>query len=119
MPDDLKNLEKEVLEHLNKLDVETLSILEKYSEEHAKSQRVQTLISTVIATIAGAAVTSTYVFPDLDTTIVGGASAVFGVVLAYFALRERRKEHSELIRSILEKDINLSSIDVEIKKKEN
>ncbi|WP_016954360.1 hypothetical protein [Catenovulum agarivorans] len=118
MSEDIQKIENDVLRKLNDLDVETLNLLEKYAEEHAKALRAQTLVSTVIASIAGAAATSAFVFPEIDKLLLGISSTIFGVLLGFLALRERRKEHSELIRKILDTELGIDSLgELELKKR--
>lgn len=105
MAESFRDLEEEVLQRLQKLDVDTLSVLEKYSEVHSKSLRTQTLVSTAIASIAGAAVTAAYIFPEVDKAVVAVGSVIFGVCLGFFALKERRKEHNLLIKQLLDSEV--------------
>ena len=119
MPDNLGDIEKEFLEKLNKLDVETLNVIEKYSEAHSKSLRAQTWVSTVIASIAGAAVTAAYIFPEIEKLSIIIGSVVFGVFLGYFALKERTKEHRFLIHELLSKEIHITGTEEAIKIKKD
>jgi hypothetical protein len=119
MPDNLADIEKKYLEKLNNLDVETLNVLEKYSEAHSKSLRAQTWVSTVIASIAGAAVTAAYIFPEIDKLSIIIGSAAFGVFLAYFALKERSKEHRIFINDLLDKEIHIIGNDEAIRIKKD
>ncbi|HFQ5238259.1 TPA: hypothetical protein ACGUS9_004176 [Vibrio vulnificus] len=88
-------------ENMKKADAETLVFLAKYSKKTQSLQRMQVFVSTIIATIAGAAVLASYVFPEMSKLSVGVGSAIFGlstVVISYF---QQKKEKEQLISKIL------------------
>ena len=99
-------------ENMKKADPETLVFLAKYSKKTQSLQRMQVFVSTIIATIAGAAVFASYVFPEVSKLSVGIGSAIFGlstVIISYF---QQKKEKQQLISKILKSTQTLSDEDL-------
>ncbi|MFA0305310.1 hypothetical protein AB4543_05395 [Vibrio splendidus] len=88
-------------DNMKKADAETLVFLAKYAKETQTLQKTQVLISTVIATIAGAAVVANYIFPELGKLYVGIGSVVFGSITVLVSYFQHKKEKSQLISRIL------------------
>jgi hypothetical protein len=101
-----------IAKNLEKASAEDLVLLAKYSNNKKKMQRVQVFISSTIATMAGAAIVATYLFPELDKLNVIVGSSIVGVITVALSFWQRKKEESTLLRKLLNDSDNPTPEDI-------
>lgn len=71
--------------------------LSKYSKEKRRFASASTLVSALIASVAGFGIAAAFFFPNLDKTLLASLAALFGSLVAVISLWERRREELRLI----------------------
>lgn len=91
-----------------RLDEKTWRSLSRYSSERRKFAKTSTIVSTLIASILGLALTVSAIFPQSSVALVAVVSTILGALVAWFSFWERHKEERRLITHLLG-DENLGS----------
>lgn len=107
-----KITEQEFLHRLETLDEETLQFMASYAAERRKLIKVSTLISTVLASIAGLVLAVSYIFPGINDVLIAVGSTVIGAAVGALGIWERKREEIRLLsRLVSESRIGESSTD--------
>lgn len=113
MEEDEKKKADRIARNIEKADVADLVLIAKYTNQKKKLQKAQVFISSIIATMAGAAIVSSYLFPELDNIWIAVGSVIFGVIIVSLSFWQRKKEEMELLSRLLRESENPSSDDLE------
>lgn len=105
-----KSLE-ELAQRLQQLDSETLFLLRDSMLETKRLKRTQAVVTSAIASVAGAAVALTYLFPGWSLYIVAPLSLLISSMLIALSYHQRRyledKYLQQLIRTKREAGIEI------------
>jgi len=102
------------VENIKKAKAEDLVFIAKVISEKKKSQRAQVIISSALATMAGAAIFAAYLFPNLSLVHVSIGAAVFGLITVSTSFWQHRKEEIKLYSRILKENDNPTDEDLRL-----
>ena len=93
--------EQEFLRRLETLDEETLQFMASYTAERRKLIKVSTLITSVLASVAGLTLAINYVLPNISEVLIGVGASVIGSLVAGLGFWERKREEKRLLERLL------------------
>lgn len=99
--EDNKEKALRIAKNFEEADAKDLVVIAKYSNNKKRLQRIQIFISSTIATMAGAAIVATYLFPETDKTLLTLGSLTIGVTTVAVSFWQRKKEEAALFRKLL------------------
>lgn len=99
--EDNKEKALRIAKNFEEADAKDLVVIAKYSNNKKRLQRIQIFISSTIATMAGAAIVATYLFPETDKTLLTLGSLTIGVTTVAVSFWQRKKEEAVLFRKLL------------------
>lgn len=108
------NIDDEVfLKNLSNAKAEDLVVFAKIIAKDKKLQRSQVIVSTAIATTAGAAIFSGYLFPELSLSSVAIGSCVFALITVAISFWQHKRESIRNLRRILRNASVPTEMDIE------
>ncbi|WP_085297593.1 hypothetical protein [Cognaticolwellia mytili] len=100
--------------NITKAKAEDLVLIAKYTRNRKKSNIIQVFISSAIATMAGAAIFASYLFPELEKIPVAIISICIGVITVSLSFWQRKKEDIKTLRRFLRENDNPTEDDLEV-----
>ena len=88
-------------ENITKANAKDLVFIAKYSKQKKKYQKAHVFITSIIATMTGAAISLSYVFPGLEKETVTIASIFAATLTVTISYWQRKKNEDHLISKLL------------------
>jgi len=96
---------------------EELVFIAKLFSEKKKLRKIQVIISSALATVAGAAIFTAYLFPELSLTYVAIGSCIFGLATVTISFWQHRKEEGKLLSRLIKENHKPTKNDLKIAEK--